>query len=157
MIGFLFYAVIVLTYALPWVRVSDEWYYPGQLVYPYLKFGLTQIGIFKHTEDSPPTIGDVMVYEKSLRYLGAPPEEGGPYNQITFELMAFAMIAVLVILLIPLKFLRIIGYLISIASASAFSLAMIFHEQKPFDALNYGIFTNIICSFIFLIITFLLK
>lgn len=154
MIGIILYGIIILTYALPWVKVTEEWYAPGQLVIPYFKYFLTQANILKQTPDSPPSIGDVFVYEKSLRYLSSPPEEGGPHNQITFELMAYAMLAVAVILLIPLKLTRVIGYLLSLASSGAFLLAMLFLEGKTIENLSFGLYSNLACSLIFLIATF---
>ncbi|OHT02112.1 hypothetical protein TRFO_07314 [Tritrichomonas foetus] len=154
MIGFIFYAILALTYAFPWVKVADEWYAPGQLVIPYLKFFLTQANIIKRTEESAPSIGDVMVYEKGLRYLGAPPSEGGPHNQITFELMAYAMVASALILLVPLKFFRVIGYLLALASSAAFTLAMFFIEGKLVTDLRFGLFANIGASLVFLIASF---
>ena len=151
MIGIIFYGIIVLTYALPWVKVAEEWYAPGQLVIPYAKFFLTQAGLLKQTPDSPPSIGDVFVYEKSLRYLSSPPEEGGPHNQIPFELMAYAMLAVAFILLIPLRIFRIIGYLLSITSSAAFLVAMLFIEEKTLQNLSFGLYSNLAFSSIFLI------
>lgn len=156
MLGFIFFSVIVLTYALPWVKVAEEWYAPGQLVIPYGKYFLTQVGILKPNSDSPPTIGDVFVYEKSLRYLSSPPEEGGPHNQITFELMAYAMLAVIFVLIIPLRLFKIIGYLLSIATSLAFLAAMFFIEGKAFDSLSFGLYANLGLSLIFLLLTFIL-
>lgn len=156
MIGILFYGAIVLTYALPWVKVADEWYAPGQLVIPYAKFFLTKAGILSQKEDSPPTIGDVFTYEKSLRYLSSPPEEGGPHNQITFELMSFSMLAVCVLLLVPLRIFKVISYISAIATDLAFAAAMLFYERKDIKELSFGLFSNIGCSLVFLILTFIL-
>ena len=102
MLGILLYAVILLTYALPWSKVGEVYYSPGQLVLPYIKYFLTSVHILASNENTPPSIGDVFVYEKGLRYLGAPPSEGGPNNQITFELMGYAMAAVFIVSLLCL-------------------------------------------------------
>ena len=149
--------VLVLTYAIPWVRVGEEQFSPGQLTIPYSKFLMTRIGMIKLKEDSPHELGDVLVYDKSLRYLSIPHNEGGPRNQITFEIVAFSMAAIVLLLLIPLKLTRIIGYSLGLATSAAFFLAMLTFEGKAVPDIGVGLYSNMVVSAISLIITSLLK
>lgn len=154
MISLIFIGIMVLSYALPWVRVGEENYAPGQLVIPYAKYALSQFGLIKNDPTIASRISDIFVSEKNLRYLDAPPSEGGPRNQITFELIFYAMIITLLLLIVPLKVTRIVGYLLSLASSAAFLLAMMFLENKTIEDINVGLYSNFVGSVIFLAITF---
>lgn len=156
-VSFIFFGVMLLTYAIPWVKVAEEEYAPGQLVIPYGKYVLRAFNILKKDENSPPSLQDVMTYEKSLQYLDTPPNEGGPNNQITFELMFYAMVATCVVLFIPLKIFHIIGYLLSLSTDAAFLLAMFFLEKKTIDKISYGLYGNLGASLVFLILTFIIE
>ncbi|KAH0790669.1 hypothetical protein GPJ56_005410 [Histomonas meleagridis] len=157
MLGVIFLGVIILTYALPWVQVGEEQYAPGQLVIPYLKYALKKIGIMKTDFNTPDSIDNIFIFEKNLRYLATPPSEGGPRNQITFELIFYAMVITIILLIVPLRITRILGYLVSLASTSAFLLAMFFLENKTIESINIGIWANLICSLVFMVITFFVK
>lgn len=154
--GIVMYGVIMFTYALPWTTVAEEVFAPGQFVIPFAKYGLTTAGILKQTERTPPSFEDLFVYEPSLRYLAAPASEGGPHNQKTFELIGYAMILSAVVLLIPVRIVRIIGYLITMCSSAGFLLALLFFEGKAITDVGVGLWGNIAAPFVFMIATFIL-
>ena len=157
MFGFIFVSILILSYALPWAQVGEEKYAPGQLVIPYAKYALARFGFLKNDPTIATTISDIFVAEKNLRYHDAPPSEGGPHNQITFELIFYAMIVTLLLLIVPIRMMRIVGYLLSLASSSAFLLAMLFLENKTLADIFVGLYSNIVGSVVFLALTFVLN
>ena len=146
------FGVMVLTFAMPWVKVADEFFCPGQFIIPFTKHALRKVGVLKTDEMSAPSLEDLFVYEPSLRFLGTPSNEGGPKNQITFELMGYAMFTSLIMLLIPLKTVNIFGCLISLGSSSGFCFAMIALEGKTVQELGVGLWGNISASFVSMIV-----
>ena len=154
--GIITYGAIMFTYALPWAKVAEEVFAPGQFVIPFAKYGLTKIGVLKQTELTPPSLDDIFVYEPSLRYLGAPANEGGPRNQITYQLIGYVMIASALILLVPVRIVRIIGYLVTMCSSAAFLVALLFLEGKTVADVGVGLLANIVVPFVLIIVTYVL-
>lgn len=155
--GFVHYAILgalVLTYALPWVPMGKEFFSPGQLVIPYAKFFLKKANVIKNNDDIADNFGDVMTYDKSLRFLTNPPADGGPSNQIIFILIGACMVAAILFFVIPTKLTRIIGSLIALSTTAAFAIAMIFIEHKEIAQLGYGLYGTLGVAFVLLVMSF---
>ena len=145
---------LLLTFALPWVDVAGEEFSPGQLLLPYARYFLVKSKILKPGEHEPNSIDQVMLYEKSIRFLAAPPEEGGPRNQITFELIGMAMGLCILCLCMPFQLTYIVGSVLSFASSAAFFLAMILFEKKQIPSFGIGIFGNMAVSLVLTVVVY---
>lgn len=148
----LFIGITILTYSLPWTTVAGQKYSPSQFVVPWVKYGLVKFGAIPAADDTPPTLEEMKIYDKTLRYLSIPHSEGGPKFPVMFEVMAYMMVFTMIMLLIPSKSVNVIAYGTTAISSLVFALALLQLEQNTdFD---FGLSGTIVTSLTLFITSF---
>ena len=135
------FGALLVCFSIPWVHVSNENFVPVTLFAPFLTYIKDKLVM-----NSSPCYGsplEVFVKSESSKYLGVPPQLGGPKNQIVFVENGFFSIASLLLVAIPKAGFQLLGLMVNTASTLSFIMLELAADAGP---LCVGAFTSVALS-----------
>ena len=108
----LFVPLIIYAATVPWAEFAGNEFKPVYCIFPFVQFTVEKY-LPLGKEAKYQQVLQVFVDTPELRELAVPPSMGGPNNQIVFVVEGFALIASLILIGIPVTWIQLIGFIVS--------------------------------------------
>ena len=146
----LFVPLIIYAATVPWAEFAGNEFKPVYCIFPFVQFTVEKY-LPLGKEAKYQQVLQVFVDTPELRELAVPPSMGGPNNQIVFVVEGFALIASLILIGIPVTWIQLIGFIVSMSSNFGYALSMHLYEGQSIWELSWGVYLDIAFSLLGLI------
>ncbi|OHS94194.1 hypothetical protein TRFO_11255 [Tritrichomonas foetus] len=139
----LFVPLIIYASSLPWAIYTKTPFKPVYCFAPFTQYLVDRFILPRGDESRYQQILQVFVDIPELRELAVPPSMGGPQNQIVFVVEGFSLLLSLTLIALPVTWVQLIGFIISMSSNFGYVLSMALYEGQSVLDLSWGVYVDI--------------